>query len=275
MAKKKLGGGTFLVMGGLAIFLIWAYGVLPFLYQFPSYWSAPTYRTGCAQAAATDPKSSASSIGSKEAISDADAKDRAGKQSTDQALVAWTAWLAVATGVLAFATLWVAYIAFRQLRDNDNALKLTQRAYLSVEPDGLNPLTGGKEGRHILVGHIRIRNVGHVPARQVSRYIKIEKGTPDRKEFDGNDATFEGDNVIVPNSEMALGSDQIDVTDLVRDDYVYIWGQISYDNGFSKRVFTKFCHRYPRSQLRVVEGAVRHSIPREFARYHEYGNDAD
>lgn len=63
--------------------------------------------------------------------------------------------------------------------------------------------------------------------------------------------------------------------------YIYVWGIVTYHDGFTAGRITKFCHRYNCGN--VFEDTLRWgdtaywsvSIAEEFARYHRYGNNAD
>jgi hypothetical protein len=56
--------------------------------------------------------------------------------------------------------------------------------------------------------------------------------------------------------------------------FIYVWGQVCYDDGFGRRRFTKYCHRYNRRVLRRLDDGG-YGIPERDARFHEYGNDAN
>jgi hypothetical protein len=80
----------------------------------------------------------------------------------------------------------------------------------------------------------------------------------------------------MPGAAMKIGSTQLpaEVVTKISTRCVYVWGKVTYDDGFGNLRFTKFCHRYP------VEGATGDtargiSIAADHGRYHEHGNDAD
>lgn len=74
-----------------------------------------------------------------------------------------TDWLvAIFTGLLVI-------IAVRQIFDT----RILQRAYVSVEPLGIEAMF---DGAH-LIGHVGIRNAGHLPARFVSWFIDMKYTT--------------------------------------------------------------------------------------------------
>ena len=61
---------------------------------------------------------------------------------------------------------------------------------------------------------------------------------------------FEGDNVIPPGTGMRKGGKAIDWESFqagrgrIGDSWLYVWGEVRYDDGFGNTRFTKFCHRY-------------------------------
>ena len=201
-----------------------------------------------------------------------EAEDRAEKQAADRALARWTAALFLATLGLFVATGVLGYFAHRQLQDNDRALKITNRAYLVVEPDGLIPPFGEFEG-HVVIGHIRIRNVGHVLARGV-KWFKTIALSPDgnKTDFHIRNEDFEGNNTVLPETAMTQGTSQVT---LAPKGFIYVWGEVRYDDGFGQRRFTKFCHRYNRQSLTKMENRSTYHVAADLARFHERGNEAD
>jgi hypothetical protein len=158
------------------------------------------------------------------------------------------------------------------------ANKLAQRAYLSVEPQGIMPSADKSE----VISHISIKNVGHLPARNVAWFVNV---TPSQNNelnvFPVSRANAKGSSVIFPETSTRRGSDATKLEDALRDTktqeklgHIYVWGAVYYDNGFGDNCWTKFCHRYPRArEIRPEHGGV--CISSEDARYHEHGgNDA-
>ena len=74
--------------------------------------------------------------------------------------------LALATIVIAFFTVVLALVG----RSQRNISKILQRAYVSAEMDGIRDTTG------MLLGHVKFRNSGHLPARKFSWLVKISTG---------------------------------------------------------------------------------------------------
>jgi hypothetical protein len=51
-----------------------------------------------------------------------------------------------------------------------------------------------------------------------------------------------------------------------------VWGIVTYDDGFGKNRYTKFCHRYG---TKLFIGKSSFTIPSDAAFLHQEGNDAD
>jgi hypothetical protein len=168
--------------------------------------------------------------------------------------------------ISAIAAKQAANAASSQARDT----RVLQRAYLSAEPLGINPFLG--EGDNV-IGHVSFRNVGHLPARDVSWFIAMEiDPSNERSQFPITDDKFFGNNVIAPGTPMTQGTPSFKRP---KQGFIYVWGEVRYNDGFGMSRFTKFCHRYnSRTFLKLPERA-RYGIPAEYARYHEYGNDSE
>lgn len=125
-----------------------------------------------------------------------------------------------------------------------------------------------------VVGHVDIRNAGHLPARNVIWSLKFTLSEDDELnafEIGGNE-TFYGNNTIPPGTIMRQGTFPITLTPN-QIGYIYVWGRVYYDDGFRMRRQTNFCHRYNLVMLRMMEDG--RGILAQYGRYHEYGNDAD
>ena len=173
-------------------------------------------------------------------------------------------WISVvSTAVIALVTIVLGTISYRQYRDT----RILQRAYLSVEPGGLHCWRGSDA----VLGHVGVRNTGHLPARDVSWILHIESDTDyTRRSFPISDEP-RGNHVITPGSTMPRGTKPAIIA-AGDDQYCYVWGKISYKDGFGVSRFTAFCHRYNCS----IDSFVTHNrIDPKHARYHDYGNDAD
>jgi hypothetical protein len=210
-----------------------------------------------------------------------------------------TVWLACLTGALVLATCALGYFSWRQSRDMqhainaaeqsanaardsaniaDLALRTTQRAYIAINPAGVAPFAQRwvQGGAADLVGHVIIKNVGTLPARDVRWSVKVDC-TDDAQWVPPEPANFVGRNVVPPGTEMGHGSDKIsssNITALKREEgsgYCYVWGRVTYDDGFGQARFTDFCHRY--SCAAFNENTM--SIAAAEARFHLHRNAAD
>lgn len=178
------------------------------------------------------------------------------------------------------------------------------RAFLSVIPAGINELIRGNgSGHRRVMGHVDVRNVGKLPARNV--WVRVKMRIDGRDDIDGSetkrgvvsevfrppedpmdtDPEFGVDRAILPGTEMRQGAANDDILymdDLVKASnlYVYVWGVVYYDDGYRRR-FTKFRHRYAiASRDRRLDGEseafeTRAIITVDKARYHPFGNSAD
>jgi hypothetical protein len=164
-------------------------------------------------------------------------------------------------------------------RDSQEQSERELRAYLAVEPAKINRLYNLNSEA---VGHVLVRNVGKLPARNVQVVVNLR--WDQNKAFAPN--TFPADVIedraIQPGASMRQGApDYIPIlTARQPDNYIFVWGIVRYDDGYGYRRFTKFCHRYsgashfrgvsplPTEYLAVI-------IEAEKARYHPAGNDSD
>jgi hypothetical protein len=207
------------------------------------------------------------------------------EKTTEDPVALYTLVLSLFSGLLVVVTvglIWVGWrqarltreIADRQVRDTE----ILQRAYISADLGGINPFrsTGGASGGgHRVVGHVNFRNVGHLPSRNVSCFMdcKVSKNDAERDFPIPSAEQFWGNYVIPPGSVMKQGTNYVIVED-GNAGYVYVWGEILYDDGFGKRRRTTFCHRYNCIMLHKMD-AHGYGINIEDGRYHEYGNSTD
>ena len=187
----------------------------------------------------------------------------------------WSALItAIATGVIAWLTITLAKVGRQQLADT----RILQRAYISVEPEGVRPFAYGSPR---VLGYSAYKNVGNLTARNVKYFSGIEFSTerlranfPIGELWPPNEAA----NVIPPGTKMIQASEtKLTATqeNAVKDNrgYIYVWGVVRYDDGFGFTRHTYFCHSYDHRSVRSVpHGDILNG---EEARHHEYGNDAN
>jgi len=190
--------------------------------------------------------------------------------------------LAGCTALLVLATLLLVLTAYLQIRQG----RIVQRAYVAVEPLGIHLMIEGDR----VIGHVGIRNAGRLPARHLSWFINIkhsDKG--DEKEFPLENGR--GNIIVTPGAEAIRGSDtHVTLQNLISASgmeagggarnrekplYLYVWGAVHYKDGIRwRKRSTKFCHRY-NWIVREKDGAGKYEVAKQYARYHERGNDAN
>jgi hypothetical protein len=195
--------------------------------------------------------------------------------------------VAILTLFAAGATAWAAWAAARAANSADKSVAQADkqaaqelRAYLSVEPRGINQLIKRDEG----IGQVAVKNVGKIPARNVQVIVKM-KIADDRNIAVEDPGTPEAsDRTIHPDAEMLQGSkkEHPKITEIcVPNKYVFVWGRVLYEDGFGNPRVTNFCHRYSTSSFNRRDDwntpakETRVIIDRDKARYHSDWNDAD
>jgi hypothetical protein len=207
----------------------------------------------------------------------------------------WAALItALFTGILAIfaARLWRSTdklwnVTNQTLTHTEQTSRKELRAYISVEPLGINEYAG----HNYLIGHFRIRNIGKLPAKNVSIYSAIQLDNDGARKRFPIETPRVSPTVLQPGAEIEFGSyagypipaDQLDSNEPVKlKGYLYVWGEVLYTDEFNTVGWTAFCHRYPcdmfgRTEDKDVTNSRVHnrSIHPRFARYHEEaGNDA-
>jgi hypothetical protein len=208
---------------------------------------------------------------------------------------AWAALItAVFTGVLALFTgrLWLSTnklwsVTNKTLEHAERTTKRELRAYVSVEPLGINEYIG----QNYLVGHFRIRNIGKIPAKDVSVYSTIALDTDGKRTSFPIGTARVSPTVLQPGAEMEFVSyegweippEQLDSKEPLKvKGYLYVWGEVLYTDELKTAGWTAFCHRYPCDMFGMTKrkeaagrGLDNRRIHPKLARYHEEaGNEA-
>ena len=141
------------------------------------------------------------------------------------------------------------FVAWRQ----NKLAKISQRAYLSVEPLGIALMVAGDR----VIGHAGMYNAGNLPAQHVAWFLNI-KSSLDHADDDFPIGDVRGDVVAIPRTLMPRGTPKgphvqelLNLCNAVpsgdrskeRSVYLYVWGLIQYQDGFGNQRFTRFCHR--------------------------------
>jgi len=181
--------------------------------------------------------------------------------------------LAIATVIIAIYTVVLARVARRQTKDT----RILQRAYLSVLPGGIHILNDRMTG----VAHIEIHNGGNLPATRTKWFIDHSLETHGDWDVGKIDVRLArtGGNAVSPKTTMRQGGPAITIgpDDVRHQDglFLYVWGAVTYRDGFRKRRFTRFCHRYNCANFTHDPQLGAVAIDAMHARYHHLGNDAN
>lgn len=202
----------------------------------------------------------------------------------------WAALIvAVFTAVLAIFTarlwrssekLWT--VTNRSLQHAEQTSRKELRAYVSVEPLGISEYAG----YNLLVGRFKVRNIGKIPARDVSIYSTIGlDADAARSEFPIGTARI-SPTVLQPGAGMefmsyegySIPADQLDADEPLKlGGYLYVWGEVLYSDELNTMGWTSFCHRYPCEMFGISTNAGHdrnRRIDRTFAHYHEEAGNA-
>jgi hypothetical protein len=158
-----------------------------------------------------------------------------------------------------------------------HASKNELRAYISVEPQGIDQVSH----ENCLVGRFQIRNVGRIPAKNLSVYCTIDFDRDVQRRSFPIGKLRVSPTVLQPGAKMEFFSyDRWNIHAGELEDrefpkmngHLYVWGEVLYTDEFDTVGWTAFCHRYS-CQMLGMNGA--RGIHRRFARYHEEaGNEA-
>lgn len=162
----------------------------------------------------------------------------------------------------------------------EKQLRITQRSHIAVEPEGVIPLRSAPH----TIGRINIKNVGHVPAKNVRWFMdQAESPNGTLRDFPIKESEMGQGNLVPQGITMffsqnnAISNESADSV-LQGASFYYIWGIVRYTDVFGGERFTRFCHRYSHdSVFRITAGPQdgHWGLTGKKAKYHQWGNDAD
>jgi hypothetical protein len=202
--------------------------------------------------------------------SHATANEEGEKLLIDRRIASYTLGLAFFTGMLAVSTigLWIATaIGFR---NQSQETKILQRAYITARRRGIDVMDDRK-----VIGQLAFVNVGSLPARKFRAAVKICWSVdPDLSEFEELPL---GEEVVLPaKTKFPSGTGPLPEKDAefflhASGGYIFVWGRVTYTDGFGNSRWLKFCHRYNCKSPRNSKGG----ISRRYGRHHHHHNEDD
>lgn len=184
----------------------------------------------------------------------------------------WTAAIANTKAAEANA---LAKEAFEHSRETA-ALEL--RAYITVLPGGVRAMKVRKGEPPKFLGHIAVRNVGRVQAKEAMISVQMAiSADRDRKDFQlpaKKDANRIGG--LPPDLDVPRGAvKSVAYAELAAlqavPKFVFVWGAVWYEDGFGIGRETTFVHRYNVASATGKDGDF--AIPADAFRLQEIGND--
>jgi|HubBroStandDraft_6_1064221.scaffolds.fasta_scaffold537903_2 hypothetical protein len=182
----------------------------------------------------------------------------------------FTLLLVGVTGVLACSTIGLWIVTWRGTGIQARDTRILQRAYLHVAPRGIEVSPQGA-----VTGQVAICNAGHLPARKVSSDARI-MWSDDRSVSDFEEAKvpIRHTNVLPAGGEMLRGTGPLNGGRTVlatQEGFIYVWGRVTYEDGFDEPRWLTFCHRYNCGSPQLREGGMA----AKYARHHHHYNDGN
>lgn len=190
----------------------------------------------------------------------------------------YTYALDVLTFLLIASTIGLGVVGYIGIRNQSKDTRIIQRAYLNVEPRGIELYTSDDS---TLSCDVVFLNAGNLPASKVNWYMcRRFSRNPKANKFPVPDIKDlpPGENLIPPRAQIRKGAPNIKWRAFQKfrsgsrekdDCWLYVWGRVRYNDGFQDGRWVDFCHRYN------LRGTTKSSIDREDGRQHEYGNQTD
>jgi len=203
----------------------------------------------------------------------------------DAITAAATIVLAALTTILAFGTIFLWRSTRRLVFGAERTAERQLRAYVTVGSEGISQFGGPAVTS---IANVSVRNVGQVPARDVRWFINAafsdngrESNFPIGNDVFGQNLTIQPNTAMVRSQRFEIGNEETYTKFREGKNFLYVWGEITYLDGFDNRRYTLFCQRYNGRNIIKRDDPNRHDarsfhfIDAESMRYHQYGNDAN
>jgi len=189
------------------------------------------------------------------------------EKAADDPVAYFTLWLVGFTGVLAFSTIGLWFVTNRGVKIQARDTRILQRAYINVKPADVRDATDGS-----LIGHVKFRNVGRLPASKFMWHLDLTPNdSDDWQPPTVADEKLRNAGVLSIKTEIKRGGPGRVIP---TEKFLYVWGRIVYENGFGEQRFTNFCFRY-NTEVKETPPGGGYLIRATHARHHDYGNDAN
>ena len=136
----------------------------------------------------------------------------------------WGLWL---IGLTLGAGTIAAVAAWRTVATMDDTARRQLRAYVSVEPGGIHPISAGP----FVIGYVSLRNTGNLPAGKASWIINLDFSRDHkRKDFSPKEIDAEGSAVIFPRVAIFRATRRGETSVHQSSDdaplFAYVWGAV-------------------------------------------------
>lgn len=173
--------------------------------------------------------------------------------------------------VIAYFVYALAVVGILHASERARETRILHRACVSVVPKGVAPFASGSG---MLACDVAFHNGGKLPATKLCWLVDRKFSTDGQLDDFPVERPLVGGSIVPAGLEVIKGAKAIASTELdafrtgggAKDRWLYVWGRISYEDGFGYDRRTDFCFRYNLAGLRDGK------IPAGAARQHEYGN---
>jgi hypothetical protein len=173
--------------------------------------------------------------------------------------------------VIAYFVYGLAVVGILHTSERTREARILHRACVNVLAKGVAPFVSGSE---MLACNVAFYNGGNLPATKLRWRIDRKFSTDGHLDDFLLEGPLAGSGIVPARMEMIRGAKAIASAELdvfkagggAKDRWLYVWGRVSYEDGFGRERRTDFCFRYN------LAGMKDGKIPADAARQHEYGN---
>jgi hypothetical protein len=172
---------------------------------------------------------------------------------------------------IAYFVYGLAVVGILYASERAHAARILHRARVSVLPKGVALFASASE---MLACNVVFYNGGNLPATKLRWFIDRKFSTDGHLDDFPVERLLVGGSIVPARMEVLKGAKAIASAELdafkagggAKDRWLYVWGRISYEDGFGHDRRTDFCFRYNLAGIKDAK------IPADAVRQHEYGN---